>query len=117
MEHQKLPQNPIAVVLTLLGTKWKFLTVKNLLQKDMRFNELKKSLGCTSKSLTLCLKELEKDGVVFREKDSDEFNKVTYYLTDIGYSLHPVIKSMEQWGKEYKKLRKLQEKYSSETEK
>ncbi len=112
MKNKKNTQNPAAVVMDLIGTKWKVLVITNLLKCDMRFNELKKALGCTSKSLTRCLKEMENDGLVFREKDEKEFNKVVYYLTDIGYSLHQVVKSIELWGKDYKKFKKLQEKYS-----
>ena len=115
MENKKLTRNPAAVVMDLIGTKWKVLVITNLLKSDMRFNELKKSLGCTSKSLARCLKEMEDDGLVFREKDEKEFNKVDYYLTDIGYSLRQVVKAIELWGKDYKRLKKLQEKYSGIT--
>lgn len=79
----------------------------------MRFVELKKNLGCTSKVLTACLKEMEEDGLVIREESSILPPKVEYYLTDIGYTLRPVIESMQKWGKEYKRLRKLMEKYKT----
>ena len=58
-------------------------------------------------------KELEEDGLVVREKDETAFNCVEYYLTDIGYTLRPVVDSMQKWGQEYKKYRKLQEKYGA----
>ena len=72
---------------------------------------MKKNLGCTAKVLTACLKEMEEDGLIIREVDEREVNRVEYYLTDIGYTLKPVIESMQKWGKEYKKLRKLMERY------
>ena len=109
MDYKDLSTNPVAVVLQLVGAKWKILIVKNLLKKEMRFCELKKSLGCTAKVLTACLKEMEEDGLVLREKSETEYNVVEYYLTDIGYSLRPVVESMQKWGKDYKKLRKLME--------
>ena len=84
---------------------------QGLWKKEMRFVELKKTLGCTSKVLTACLKELEEDGLVFREEYDVKPPKVEYYLTDIGYTLRPVIESMHKWGKEYKRLRKLMERY------
>ena len=87
------------------------LIVMNLLKKEMRFCELKKKLGCTAKVLTACLKEMEEDGLIIREVDEKEANRVEYYLTDIGYTLKPVIESMQRWGKEYKRLRKLMERY------
>ena len=114
MEYRELSTNPVAVVLQLVGAKWKILIIKNLLVKEMRFCELKKSLGCTAKVLTACLKELEDDGLVIREEVENEINRVEYYLTDIGYTLKPVIDSMQKWGKEYKRLRKLMDKYKTQ---
>ena len=113
MEYKDLSANPVGVVLQLVGAKWKILIITNLLKKEMRFCELKKHLGCTSKVLTACLKEMEEDGLIIREEDEREVNKVEYYLTDIGYTLKPVIESMQKWGKEYKRLRKLMEKYKA----
>ena len=111
MDFKDLSSNPVAVILQLVGAKWKMLIVMNLLKKEMRFCELKKKLGCTAKVLTACLKEMEEDGLVIREVDEKEANRVEYYLTDIGYTLKPVIESMQKWGKEYKRLRKLMERY------
>lgn len=111
MKFEDLATNPVSVVLQLVGAKWKILIVKELLKKEMRFVELKKSLGCTAKVLTACLKEMEEDGLIEREVYDIIPPKVEYYLTDIGYTLHPVVESMQKWGKEYKRLRKLMEKY------
>ena len=66
-----------------------------------------------TKELTNCLKELEEDGLVVREEYEGLPPRVEYYLTDIGYTLRPVLDSMQQWGKEYKRFRKLQEKYKN----
>ena len=109
MEYKELAVNPVSVVLQLVGAKWKILIVKELLQKEMRFVELKKKLGCTSKVLIACLKDMEEDGLVVREVYEGLPPKVEYYLTDIGYTLRPVIEAMQKWGKEYKRLRKLME--------
>ena len=111
MLYKDLATNPVSVVLQLVGAKWKLLIIKELLKKEMRFVELKKNLGCTAKVLTNCLKELEEDGLIIREEYDELRPKVEYYLTDIGYTLRPVIDSMQKWGKEYKRLRKLMEKY------
>lgn len=111
MQYKDLATNPVSVVLQLVGAKWKLLIIKELLKKEMRFVELKKNLGCTAKVLTNCLKELEEDGLIVREEYDELPPKVEYYLTDIGYTLRPVIDSMQKWGKEYKRLRKLMEKY------
>ncbi len=111
MDYKDLSSNPVAALLQLVGAKWKMLIIMNLLKKEMRFCELKKKLGCTAKVLTACLKEMEEDGIVIREVDEREANRVEYYLTDIGYTLKPVIEAMQKWGKDYKRLRKLMERY------
>lgn len=112
MQYKDLAVNPVAVVLQLVGAKWKILIIKELLEREKRFSELKKNLKCTAKVLSATLKELEEDGLIIREKDdSTAQNVVEYYLTDIGYTLRPVIESMQKWGKEYKRLRKLMENY------
>ena len=111
MEYKNLSSNPVSVVLQLVGAKWKMLIIKELLKKEMRFLELKKNLGCTAKVLTACLKEMEEDGLIIREEYEQLPPKVEYYLTDIGYTLIPVIEAMQKWVKDYKRLRKLQEKY------
>lgn len=109
MEYKNLAANPVSVVLQLVGGKWKILIVQELLKKEMRFVELKKKVGCTAKVLTACLKDMEEDGLVVREEYDGLPPKVEYYLTDIGYTLRPVIESMQKWGKDYKRLRKLME--------
>ena len=111
MDYKELSTNPVGVMLQLVGAKWKLLIVKELLKKEMRFAELKKNLGCTSKVLISCLKDMEEDGIVVREAYEGQPPRVEYYLTDIGYTLRPVIDAMQKWGKEYKRLRKLMDKY------
>ena len=109
MEYKDLAVNPVSVVLQLVGAKWKILIIKELLKKEMRFVELKIHLGCTAKVLTACLKEMEEDGLIVREEYDILPPKVEYYLTDIGYTLRPVVEAMQKWGKEYKRYRKLVE--------
>ncbi len=107
MDYKDLAVNPVSVLLQLIGGKWKILIVKELLKKEVRFVELKKKLGCTAKILAASLKEMEEDGLIIREQYEENPPKVVYYLTDIGLTLRPVIDSMQKWGQEYKKLRKL----------
>ena len=54
---------------------------------------------------------MEADGLVVKEVYSIYPPKVEYYLTDIGYTLRPVVDAMQKWGREYKRLRKLMDKY------
>ena len=115
MDYKELVNNPVGVLLQLVGAKWKLLIIKELLVKELRFTELKKKLGCTAKVLSATLKEMERDGLIVRESyEGNPIPVVEYYLTDIGYTLRPVIESMQKWGKEYKRLKKLIERYGNE---
>lgn len=105
MDLKILPKNPIQVTNSMLDSKWKILIIAQLLSGTKRFNEIKKSIkGITQKVLTSKLRELEQDGILTRESAQ---NKVEYSLTDIGYSLRPVILSFYDWGRDYKKYIKL----------
>lgn len=105
MDLKKLPKNPVEVTIGMIGCRWKTLIVKELLSGTMRFNEIKKSVkGITQKVLTTKLRELEESGLLVRNQVN---TKVEYTLTDVGYSLQPVIVAMNDWGKDYKKYQKL----------
>ena len=108
MNLNDLPKNPVAVTIKMIGCRWKVMIIADLMSGTRRFSEIKKSLkGITQKVLSSKLKELEQDGILTREEVG---TKVEYTLTDIGYSLRPVILSFYDWGKDYKKYVKLTEK-------
>lgn len=39
---EELPACPVATTVQMIGSKWKLLIMRNLLQRPWRFNELKK---------------------------------------------------------------------------
>jgi len=105
MDLKRLPKNPVEITIGMIGCKWKILIIKELLSGTMRFSEIKKSLkGITQKVLTTKLRELEEIGLLVRNQEK---SKVEYTLTDVGYTLLPVISAMNDWGKDYKKYQKL----------
>lgn len=111
MNYKDLPKCPIETTLKMTDSKWKVLIIRDLLSGTKRFGELKKSVsGITQKVLTAKLRELEEHGLVERKIYSQIPPKVEYTLTDVGYSLRPVIDSLQAWGKDYKKYIKLLEK-------
>ena len=62
-----LPDCPVAVTVSLIGSKWKLLIMRNLLGRPWRFNELQKSIdGISQKALTDALRSMEADGIVRR---------------------------------------------------
>ena len=98
-----LPDCPVATTVSLIGSKWKLLIMRNLLARPWRFNELQKSIdGISQKALTEALRSMEADGIVSRTVYPEVPPRVEYALTELGESMRPIIKSMESWGKAYK---------------
>lgn len=104
----KLPACPVEITLQLIGNKWKVLILRDLLDGTKRFGELKKSVtGITQKVLTSNLRSMEESDLVTRAVFPEVPPRVEYTLTEIGYSLKPILDSMAVWGDEYKlRLRK-----------
>ena len=98
-----LPECPVAITVSLIGSKWKLLIMRNLLARPWRFNELQKSIdGISQKSLTDALRSMEADGIVVLTVYPEVPPHVEYSLTELGESLRPIIQSMEDWGNAYK---------------
>ena len=111
MELKDLPKCPVETTLKLIGDKWKILIIRDLLNGTMRFGELKKICsGISQKVLTTNLRAMEDDGLVQRKVYAEVPPRVEYTLTDVGYSLAPVLNAMASWGTDYKVFLKLLEK-------
>ena len=99
-----LPACPVETTLTLISDKWKVLILRDLLTGTKRFSELKKSLGGVSqKVLTSQLRQMEASGLLMRKVYAEVPPRVEYTLTELGYSLQPVLETMRDWGEAYKK--------------
>lgn len=94
---------PVATTVALIGSKWKLLIMRNLLSRPWRFNELKKDLeGISQKVLTDSLRSMEADGLLTRTVYPEVPPRVEYTLTELGYSLRPILEAMRVWGEDYK---------------
>lgn len=104
LTKEELPECPVATTVQLIGSKWKLLILRNLMDRPWRFNELKKSLERVSqKVLTDSLRSLENDGIITRTVYPEVPPRVEYALSDIGESMRPILTSMKEWGENYKK--------------
>lgn len=100
---KELPACPVKTTLTLIGNKWKVLIIRELLTGTKRFGELKKSIGSVSqKVLTAQLRAMEEDGLIHREVYAEVPPRVEYSLTELGWSLKPILDAMVNWGNNYK---------------
>ena len=103
VKKEELPACPVATTVSLIGSKWKLLIMRNLLQRPWRFNELQRDLqGISQKVLTDSLRSMEADGIITRTVYPEVPPHVEYALSETGESMRPIIKAMEQWGTEYK---------------
>lgn len=100
---EELPVCPVATTVSLIGSKWKLLIMRNLLARPWRFNELQRSLdGISQKVLTESLRSMEADGIIIRTVFPEVPPHVEYSLSPLGESMRPIISSMEAWGRNYR---------------
>ncbi|HIT86953.1 MAG TPA: helix-turn-helix transcriptional regulator [Candidatus Coprocola pullicola] len=103
LKKEELPVCPVAITVQMVGSKWKLLILRNLLARPWRFNELRKNLeGISQKVLTDSLRSMEDDGIITRTVYPEVPPRVEYSLSELGESMRPIIKAMEQWGMDYK---------------
>ena len=99
-----LPACPVETTLTLISDKWKVLILRDLLTGTKRFGELRKSIGTVSqKVLTSQLRQMKESGLLTRKVYAEVPPRVEYTLTELGYSLKPIMDAMWAWGENYKK--------------
>ena len=92
---KELPACPVETTLTLISDKWKVLILRDLMPGTKRFGELKKSIGhVTQKVLTAQLRQMEESGLLTRKVYAEVPPRVEYTLTELGYSLKPVLDAM-----------------------
>ncbi|TKI57647.1 helix-turn-helix transcriptional regulator [Brevibacillus antibioticus] len=91
---------PIAKTLDVIGTKWTFLIIRDLLiEGTLRFSDLLKSMdGISPKTLSLRLKELEEHGILERKVFPEVPPRVEYTLTEKGKRLEGIFIELKRFG-------------------
>lgn len=89
---------PIAKASELLGERWTFLIMRELLFGSRRFNELQRAMAQISPTmLTKRLNELAEKGLIVRKKIAGQKGH-EYYPSPAGNDLWPVIQALGEWG-------------------
>jgi DNA-binding HxlR family transcriptional regulator len=89
----------IAHGLDLVGERWALLVVRELLLGPKRFTDLKKGLPNASPNvISERLRELERAGVVERDKLPPPAGSRVYKLTDWGRGLEDTVVSLGRWA-------------------
>jgi DNA-binding HxlR family transcriptional regulator len=87
----------------VIGGKWKLRIIIALADGKKRFNELQRMLkGISARVLSGELKDLELNGFVKRLVDPLTAT-VEYERTEYADTLHPIVRSLQQWGAMHKK--------------
>ncbi len=90
---------PIRHVVDLLGNKWSILILRELFKDKQRTGQLLEALpGCSAKTLTVRLRELEHEGIVKREVFPEIPPRVEYSLTAKGLEIQFVLVALHQLG-------------------
>ena len=83
----------------VLNGKWKPALLNAISMDIKRPSELHRLLqGATRRVLNVQLKDLEDHGMIEKKTYPQLPPKVEYSLTEVGWSLMPIINAMNQWG-------------------
>jgi DNA-binding HxlR family transcriptional regulator len=89
---------PIAKATEILGERWTFLIVRELLSGGRRFSELQRGLGDISPALlTARLRTFEEEGLVVRRRINGQ-RGYEYFPTPACEELKAVILALGEWG-------------------
>ncbi|WP_371379477.1 winged helix-turn-helix transcriptional regulator [Sporomusa aerivorans] len=109
-EHVKefLSKDPYNFAMKLFCKRWKPFLIKAISCDEFtRFARFTKQLPISEKVLAQNLRELEADGLVMRTVYAEVPPRVEYRLTELGYSICPILNALYDWGREEMKKRKL----------
>ena len=105
MYERKIPKElscGMGMTMEIIGGKWKPCLIFNISRGYRRPSQLQRlNPNATRRVLNQQLKELEEHGVVRRVVYAELPPKVEYFLTEIGESLMPIIRTMDNWGSQY----------------
>lgn len=88
------------ILLDVISDKWTLLVVANLCGQggSIRFNALKRLIPSISqKSLTQCLRRMERNGLVQRHVRAEKVISVEYSFTPLGKTIIDPIKAIYDW--------------------
>ena len=90
---------PVAHALDLVGERWAFLVIRELMPGPKRYTDLAEHLpGIGTNILASRLRDLEAAGVVEKRTLPPPAASRVYQLTEYGQALRPVLRELALWG-------------------
>lgn len=100
VKEQNAEACPVVEAVEEIGSQWRLLVLHDLQDGEKRFNELKRSTGASSRTLSRVLDDLEETDMVARRVEERPI--ASYYsLTEKGVALCPVMETLEDWADEW----------------
>lgn len=84
-----------------IGSQWRLIVLHDLQGGEKRFNELKRSTGASSRTLSRVLSDLRETEFITRRLEEDAPVATDYALTEKGTSLCPVFDEIKAWADEW----------------
>ena len=105
LKEKYMEDTGFAYTMSLISGKYKMIILYILSElKIVRYNELKRIISKIShKTLSVTLKELEKDDLISRKEYPQIPPKVEYSLSKRGKSLIPILDAICVWGEKNRK--------------
>lgn len=95
----------INVALKVIGSKWKLCIIELINKGISRPRDLNKRIANINKRvLQQQLKELETDGLISKTIYPEVPLRAEYSLTELGITIIPLLKQIEDWGNLYTNL-------------
>ncbi|WP_336136045.1 winged helix-turn-helix transcriptional regulator [Natronomonas amylolytica] len=101
VEHLNADVCNVVGSLEKVGSKWKLIVLNDLRDGETRFNELKRSTGASSYTLSRVLDDLEDEGLIENRKEFESPVASYYALTEKGDALCPVFEALDEWGEDW----------------
>ncbi len=90
---------PVAHALDLIGERWAFLIVRELMKGPRRYTDLAEHLpGIGTNILASRLRDLEGSGIVTKRTLPPPAASRVYELTEYGRALRPAMRELAMWG-------------------
>ena len=91
---------PVEALSSILGKKWVAAIIWNIKDEKVRFGELQRMLeNCSKKMLTQQLEMLIDNNIIINDKKIvNNSVESTYYLSQAGVLLIPIIEKMIEWS-------------------
>jgi DNA-binding HxlR family transcriptional regulator len=101
IEERNSEACPVVEAVELIGSQWRLVVLYDLSEDgERRFNELKRSTGASSRTLSRVLDDLEEAGLVDRRVEERPI--ASYYsLTEKGEALCPVFSELDGWADDW----------------